>query len=99
MVPFGLLHIFQAEFLDARLIRRNGGALHRDPILPRRVGRIDRDLIVRFVGASELKGRNTSGQFRDNGRMRECSRIHCQINRVISSPSNSPRVSTLILVI
>ena len=50
MVPFGdSPHLLQAEFLHARFVGRDGGALHGDAVFLGGVGRIDRDLIVRLV--------------------------------------------------
>src|SRR5690606_34561094 len=46
-----LPHLLQAEFGDARLVRRAGGAFHADAVLLDGVGRVDRDLIVGGVTA------------------------------------------------
>jgi len=39
-------HLFQIEFLDARFVRRDRRALHRDAVLAGGVGRVNRDLIA-----------------------------------------------------
>jgi hypothetical protein len=43
------VHALEAEFLDAGLIRRDGGAFHADAVLLDGVGRIDGDLVVGLV--------------------------------------------------
>jgi hypothetical protein len=42
-------HLLQPELLDPRLVRRDGGALHGHAVLLRRLGRVDRDLVVGLV--------------------------------------------------
>ena len=44
-----LPHFLEVELLDARLVRRDRGALHADAELLDRVGGIDRDLVVGLV--------------------------------------------------
>jgi hypothetical protein len=41
-----LPHLLQAEFLDARLVRRDRRALDRHAVLPRRVRRLDRHAVL-----------------------------------------------------
>src|SRR5690606_2800543 len=48
--PVGrLVHLVQAELLDARLVRRDRRALHADAVLLDRVGRVDGDLVAGLV--------------------------------------------------
>ena len=51
----GLPHLLQVEFLDARFVGRDGRALDGDAVLPGRVRRIDRDLIVGLVARFDAK--------------------------------------------
>jgi hypothetical protein len=42
-------HLLEIELLHARLVGRDGGALHGDAVLPGRLGRVDRHLVAGLV--------------------------------------------------
>jgi hypothetical protein len=88
MVPFGRApHLLQVEFLDARLVGRDGGALDAHAVLLDRVGRVDRDLVVGLVAV--LDAEVVVLQVDVEVRQDQLLAMNCQMMRVISSPSSS----------